>query len=267
MNGPGTGARDDSRTLVETALRHQRTTLAVLLVVLPLACWAWIVLMARDMYGSMQGSSAWMMTSDWDATHLLLLWAMWAAMMAAMMLPAAAPVLLLYAGSVRGRAGVGHPRFQIYLMAAGYIAAWSIFSAGATALQRWLAQELLLTPMMEPAMPGLSAGVLALAGLYQLTPLKRVCLRSCRSPLAFLMAHWHPGLRGAAWMGVLHGTHCLGCCWALMLILFAGGVMNLSVIMALTAWVLVEKTTPVGERGARAAGVLLLGLAAWTLWR
>ncbi len=266
MGEPDVDSGASARTVVEAALQHQRSTLLVLLVALPAACWTWVILMARDMYGSMRGAAGWMMTPDWDAPHVLLLWAMWAVMMVAMMLPSAAPVVLLYAGAVRQRSSLRRPRLHIYLMAAAYIAVWALFSAGATLLQRWLARAFVLSPMMEPATPVLSAVLLATAGAYQLTPLKRVCLRSCRSPLAFLMTYWQPGLAGAARMGARHGVYCLGCCWALMLMLFAGGVMNLAVILALTVWVLVEKVAPLGERSARVVGVLLLALAAWTLW-
>ncbi len=254
-------------TLVESALRHDRAVLVVVLVVIPLICWAWIVAMARDMYGSMTGPSAWMMTAVWDTPHLILLWAMWAVMMAGMMLPAAAPILLLYGGAARNRDGGVHGAARVYALAGGYLLVWGLFSVGATLLQRLLATRLLLTPMMEPATPGAGAVVLIVAGLYQLTPLKRVCLQSCRSPVAFLTRHWRPGAGGAFRMGVEHGVYCLGCCWALMLVLFAGGVMNLTVILALTAWVVVEKIAPFGEQSARVSGALLLGVAGWMLLR
>jgi predicted metal-binding membrane protein len=133
----------------------------------------------------------------------------------------------------------------------------------ATALQRLLATQVLLTPMMEPATPLFAAGVLVAAGLYQFTPFKRACLTTCRSPLAFLMQHWRPGAAGALRMGIEHGTYCLGCCWALMLLLFAGGVMNLWVILGLTVWVALEKLAPFGQQSARIGGALLLVLAAW----
>ena len=117
--------------------------------------------------------------------------------------------------------------------------------------------------MMEPATPLAGAVVLAIAGLYQLTPLKRACLRACRSPLGFMVQRWRGGGAGAFRLGMAHGTHCLGCCWALMLILFAGGVMNLVVIITLTAWVLVEKIAPFGERTPTASGIVLLAIAVW----
>ena len=252
----------DAPTLVEAALRHGRLVLFMVLVVLPAACWTWIVVMARDMYGPMTGASAWMMSVTWDAPRLLLLWAMWAAMMAGMMLPSAVPFVLLYAGAARRAPEEGSAALRIYALAGGYVLAWAVFSAAATLLQRGLARLFVLTPMMEPASPAAAAALLAVAGVYQFTPLKRACLRACRSPIDFLGRHWRRGAAGALRMGLSHGAYCVGCCWALMLILFAGGVMNLAVILALTAWVIVEKLAPFGQQSASVAGALLLAAAA-----
>ncbi|HEX4914713.1 MAG TPA: DUF2182 domain-containing protein [Vicinamibacterales bacterium] len=257
----------DDRTLVESALGRPRLSLAVILIALPLACWAWVVAMARDMYGPMTGPSAWMMTVTWDAPRLVLLWAMWAAMMAGMMLPTLTPLLLLYARAMRNRANIDNASARIYAMAAGYVVVWAAFSVGATLLQRALASASLLTMMMEPASVGAAAALLFIAGIYQLTPLKAACLRGCRSPITALTAGWREGTSGAFRMGVSHGLYCLGCCWALMLLLFAGGVMNLAVILVLTAWVAVEKLAPFGAHTAKAGGVLLLAAGAWMWWR
>ena len=251
----------ESRTLVESALQHERGVAAALLV-LAIACWTWIAVMATDMYGTMDGASAWMMTTHWDTVHLLLLVAMWVAMMTAMMLPSAAPLILLFAGAARAR-GEEDARRKTYAIATGYLVVWLLFSVAAAVLQRALASRSVLTPMMEPESTMAAAAIFAIAGMYQLTPLKRACLRVCRSPLAFLMQHSRSGTSGAFALGVRHGAYCLGCCWALMLLLFAGGVMNLWVVVALTAWVLIEKFAPFGERLARVSGVALLVLAAW----
>lgn len=229
--------------------------------------WWWIVAMARDMYGAMSGSSAWMMTSVWDPSHLFLLWSMWAVMMAAMMLPSAWPMLAMHAAFARRQAAGRGYVANLYLFAGGYVLVWAIFSAVATLLQRVLAGALVLTPMMEMASPTASATLLIVAGVYQMTPLKRVCLGSCRSPLGFLTRHWRRGRTGAALMGLEHGLHCLGCCWALMLLLFAGGVMNLYVIAALTLFVALEKMLPMGEQGGRISGALLMATAAWVLFK
>ena len=223
--------------------------------------------MAQDMYGPMTGPSAWMMTPVWGWRHIFLLWLMWAVMMAAMMLPSAMPLLSLYDAALRKRAGAGSAGLRVYAMAGGYLLTWAAFSVGATALQRLLARALVLNPMME--MPGRTAvGItLLLAGLYQLTPWKATCLRQCRSPLGFIVQRWRNGTGGAGLMGLEHGAYCLGCCWALMLLLFAGGVMNLTIIVGLTAIVLIEKVTPVGVAVSRALGVGLIAGGAWFLVR
>jgi predicted metal-binding membrane protein len=241
-------------------VRPDRIRLAGLLILLPLVCWAWIAVMARDMYGPMTGASAWMMTPRWDAPHLALLWAMWAVMMTGMMLPPAAPLILLAGGTGQVRDG------QTLLLALGYLAVWALFSVGATALQWGLGRLLIVTPMMEVSSRRAGAVFLAIAGLYQWTPWKRACLATCQSPLAFLMRRWRSGGWGAFRMGVEHGTYCVGCCWALMLLLFAGGVMNLAVIAALTAFVAFEKLAPVGVQSTRTSGALLVAVAAWISW-
>jgi predicted metal-binding membrane protein len=198
--------------------------------------------------------------------HLLLLWAMWAVMMTGMMLPSASPMLLLYGFAARRSVPKSAGR-QIYAIAAGYLAVWTVFSLGATALQRVLAEFLLISPMMETTSRAAGATLLLIAGVYQFTPMKHACLRTCQSPFGFLMSHWRNGSSGAFRMGLEHGAYCVGCCWALMLLLFAGGVMNLVVIAALTAFVAFEKLTPFGVQGARVSGVLLMMAGVWMMVR
>ena len=113
----------------------------------------------------------------------------------------------------------------------------------------------------------IAAIVLVLAGVYQLSPLKRACLAACQLPMAFLMRRWRSGIGGAFRMGLEHGWYCVGCCWALMLLLFVGGVMNLTVIAALTAFVAIEKLTPFGTWSAQLSGALLIATAAWMVLR
>jgi predicted metal-binding membrane protein len=252
--------------LLVLALRAERTPLILLLILLPLASWSWIVVMARDMYGPMTGASAWMMTSHWNAPHLLLLWAMWAVMMTGMMLPSASPMLLLAGGTARQQTGTGGGRVM-YGLASGYLAVWALFSIGATAIQWLLVRLFIVSPMMELTTPAAGAVLLAVAGVYQLTPLKQACLTTCQSPLAFLIRRWRHGAWGGFRMGLEHGAYCVGCCWALMLLLFVGGVMNLMVIAALTAFVAFEKLVPFGGRSAYVSGALLLAAAVWMLLR
>jgi len=235
------------------------------LVAVTALCWLWIVPMARDMYGPMTGPSAWMMAATWDTRFVLLLWAMWAVMMAGMMLPSASPMLLLYAATLRRGSNAARAPLGVSAMAAGYLLVWFLFSAAATALQRLLSGLFLITPMMEMANPWAGGILLIVAGVYQLTPIKATCLGACRSPLSFIMQRWRSGALGALRMGVDHGVYCLGCCWALMLLLFVGGVMNLWVIAALTVFVLVEKMAPFGAQTGRLAGLALIGLGVWVV--
>lgn len=251
-------------TLLETAMESRLLSTGLLLVLLPLASWAWIVVMARDMYGPMTGASAWMMTPTWDPSHVLLLWAMWAVMMIAMMLPSAAPTVLLY-GAIARRGAEGHPVLRLYALATGYLAAWAVFSVAATALQRVLSAFLLVTPMMEPNSRLVGGVFLLVAGVYQLTPAKQACLKTCQSPFGFLIGQWRSGASGAFRMGVLHGMYCVGCCWALMLLLFVGGVMNLAVIAALTAFVAFEKLVPLGRAGIWLSALSLIAAGIWML--
>jgi predicted metal-binding membrane protein len=249
------------------SLWRERAAFGAALLVVLLLSWWWIVAMARDMYGAMDGPSAWMMTRIWDGTHLLLLWTMWAVMMAAMMLPSAWPMLATYGALSRKQSSSRWQSTHQYLFSGGYVLVWALFSIAATILQRVLAELLLLSPMMELASPRASAALLILAGVYQVTPLKRICLRSCRSPISFLIQHWRPGSLGAFRMGIAHGIYCMGCCWALMLLLFVGGVMNLYVIAALATLVAIEKIGRAGELGSRVSGGLLIVLALWILSR
>ncbi|HET8699041.1 MAG TPA: DUF2182 domain-containing protein, partial [Gammaproteobacteria bacterium] len=215
------------RTALETALVRDRWLVGGSLAFAVLLCWAWIVPMALDMYGTMSGPSAWMMSPARGVGHHAMLFAMWAVMMCGMMLPSAAPAILIYAAVVR-RSGDGHDAApRAYLFAAGYLAVWTLFSAAATAVQGVLTALTLVSPMMEVTRPALGSALLIGAGLYQMTPLKQSCLQSCRSPAAFITQHWRAGRRGAWRMGVEHGLYCLGCCWPLMLLLFVGGVMSL----------------------------------------
>ena len=262
MHNPPVNERPPTR--LELWLGHDRACLVVLLVLVPLVCWSWIVVMARDMSGPMTGASAWMMTLRWDAGHVFLLWAMWAAMMVAMMLPSAAPLLLLYGVAVRRQGHTLTASRQIYALAAGYATVWTLFSAGATAAQRVLSARLIVSPMMTTNQT-VGAALLIVAGVYQLTPLKLACLQKCQSPLSVMMHRWRSGVAGAFRMGIDHGAYCLGCCWALMLLLFAGGVMNLAVLFALAAFVAFEKVGPFGTHSARVSGALLIAAGTWML--
>jgi len=188
---------------------------------------------------------------------------MWAVMMAGMMLPSAAPTLLLYGAMARKHAEQGSALPGTWLLGAGYLLAWTAFSLAATSVQSALQHAELLNPMMASASQALNGAMIVAAGAYQLTPLKSICLSKCRHPVQFFMMHWRPGAAGALRMGMRHGVYCVGCCWVLMLLLFVAGVMNLAAVALIAAFVLLEKLLPAGPVASRFAGIALivLGLA------
>jgi predicted metal-binding membrane protein len=216
------------------------------------------------MYGSMQGPSAWMMTARWNTPFTLLMIVMWVAMMTAMMLPSTVPTLLLFGLVVRSDPGAS-PAARIYVFAAGYLLVWSAYAAAMTFVQRELFLQSVMSAMMEVQARTVSGALLVAAGLYQLTVLKRACLRACQSPASFLARHWRTGNTGALRLGIHHGLYCLGCCWALMLLLFALGVMNLPVLIGLTVFLIVEKMSPPWLHADLAGGVALTAYGGWLL--
>ena len=220
--------------------------------------------MALDMYGAMQGPSAWMITARWNAPYTLLMVVMWVAMMTAMMLPSAVPTLLIFGLVVRSDPGAS-PAVRVYLFAAGYLLVWGAYGSAMAMVQRELSLHAVMTAMMEVEANRVAGTLLILAGLYQLTPAKRACLRTCQSPAGFISRHWRTGNVGALQLGLRHGIYCLGCCWALMLVLFALGVMNLPVLLALTAFLILEKVAPPWLHAEVTGGVLLTGFGAWML--
>jgi predicted metal-binding membrane protein len=245
-------------TPLEALLERDRLLVASGLALAVLLSWSWLVPMARDMYGDMDGAAAWMVASEWTLPYAATMFGMWATMMLGMMLPSAAPTILLYARVARSAAPPEAAVLQSYAFAAGYVVVWTAFSLASTILQWLLSRAGLLSPMMETRAPVLGAVILFAAGIYQLTPIKGACLAQCRSPAAYVAEHWRAGTHGALRMGLRHGLYCLGCCWAIMLLLFFGGVMSLTWIALLAIAVMSEKLLPFGDLMGRAAGPLLI---------
>ena len=222
-----------------------------------LACWAFLAWTAVDM-GNPLASLMMPMSADWTMPNTLAVFAMWAIMMAAMMLPSAWPMIRDFAKvssrnreTARTRAFVG-----------AYLSVWIVFSLIATAAQWAFQLADLVNPMIVSTSATLTAATLAIAGVYQFSPLKRRCLSQCRTPFGFLLGEWRAGARGAWTMGLRHGLLCVGCCWALMGLLFVGGAMNLAWVAALSVVVAVEKMAPHGDRVALALGVALIAAGA-----
>ncbi|MEE8445167.1 MAG: DUF2182 domain-containing protein, partial [Alphaproteobacteria bacterium] len=222
------------------------------LVATVLACWAYLGLMIRDM--------AAMAVMSGPAT-IAELFVMWVVMQAAMMLPSAIPMILVYA-RLQSAGAACQPLFPaVALFSAGYVVVWSAFSLGAALLHAALTETALLSATGMKLVSSPVAGlVLMVAGIYQWMPWKHACLRRCRTPLGFLMTEWREGRWGPIVMGWRHGVFCVGCCWALMCLLFAAGVMNPIWIVAIAVYVLIEKVAPHGEAITRLVGA---GLIAW----
>ena len=223
------------------------------ILLLALLGWAWMVALPPMQAPMSAGMDAMVMAGPrWTAARALATFAMWAIMMGAMMLPSAAPIVLLH----RRIAGVDRATTpSTAWLTLGYVSVWTVFSALATGVQWGLSQAALLTGSGALVDRPVAAGVLIAAGLYQFAPVKQSCLRLCRSPVSFLMRSYRPGARGALRMGLIHGAFCLVCCWAAMALLFVGGVMNLLWITGLSVFVLVEKALPFGETAGKALGL------------
>lgn len=192
---------------------------------------------------------------QWSAANWLAVFVMWTVMMAAMMLPSAAPMVMCFSVLNRRR-GDGA---RTFFFAAGYLALWAVFSGAVTVAQWALQSAGWVSPMIVSVSPVFSAALLLIAGVVQFSTFKNACLRACRSPLGFLISDWSDGLFGAWRMGMRHGLYCTGCCWGLMALLFVGGAINLLWIAALAILVAIEKLAPKGDLVGRLLGGVMIG--------
>lgn len=259
--------------MIEAALRRDRVVVMAGLVLVTISAWVWtlagagVSTNASGSHSMTKAMGSMVMTAvPWSPFHAALIFCMWWTMMAAMMVPSAAPVILLFA-AIHRRQHSSPPFSAAGLLTVGYLAVWGAFSLASTLVQWGLEGGGLISTETMGVGGALAGGILLAAGLYQLTPLKQACLRRCRSPVAFLAAHWRPGAAGAFRLGLAHGAYCLGCCWFLMALLFVGGVMNPLWIGALALYVLAEKLAPRGHLLSRASGLLLAGWGIFMLAR
>jgi predicted metal-binding membrane protein len=194
---------------------------------------------------------------------------MWVIMMIGMMTPSATPMILIYARVARQAEKDGKSIASTGWFAFGYFLSWSGFSLFAAVAQAALEHAALVTPMTTTVAPRIGGMVLIAAGLYQGTPIKQACLRHCRSPFAFLQTQggFRKGIANSVRLGLSHGLYCIGCCWMLMALLFAGGVMNVAWIAAIAIFVLIEKIVPAWRAIARLTGVALIVAGLWFLIR
>lgn len=241
---------------IASPLARVRTPLLGALLVLTAAAWAVVVWQSSMADGEdMQN----MLTMDMGLPLFL---AVWAAMMVAMMLPTAAPMILTFAWVQEGKQRRGNSYVPTWVFVSAYLAIWTVFGALAYAAAVG-ANELANSSMwlMDNA-ARIGGGVLIAAGLYQLSPLKNICLSKCRAPLSFIHGSWRDGYGGALRMGLEHGLYCLGCCWLFFVIVFPLGMMNVAVLAAIVLLIFAEKSLPFGQRARQLAAVALLAYGA-----
>ena len=257
---------------LERLLARDRRLIAVALAALVVLAWGYLLVLSKQMsddasMASMPGMRAMANMPDLSgvtagaAQAIALTVLMWWTMMIGMMVPSAAPMILQFGNVQRRELAAESPKLRVALFTAGYLAIWAAFSVLAAVAQLALTKLALFAPLDLTVTAWLGAVLVALAGVYQLTPLKNACLRRCRSPAEFLSSHWRRGNAGAFRMGIEHGLYCVGCCWLLMSLLFVVGVMNLVWVAVIAAFVLIEKLVPQGETTAKINGVALLALA------
>lgn len=269
----------EATSLTESLLRRERWIVLSGLAAITVLSWTYILTGAGTGMSARAMTIAWLFphrmagtplqSAGWTSGYWIIMLLMWWVMMIAMMTPSAAPVILLYARATRYAQGTGQLGRSVVPAAAfagGYLLAWFGFSLFATLLQRELERSGGISAMwMASRNAGLSAAILMLAGVYQLSPWKHTCLNHCRAPAEFLARHRRPGRLGAVRMGIEHGAFCVGCCWLLMALLFVGGIMNVLWIAVLAIFVLLEKIAPQGRWFARVTGIILVAWGAATL--
>jgi predicted metal-binding membrane protein len=224
---------------------------------LTILAWVYLVKASAAMNGMAMDAAAMPDMQMWTAPDVWMLFIMWSVMMIGMMLPSAAPVLIVAIGAYRHRTGRSvTPEAVAFL--GGYLIQWIGFSVIAALAQAGFHRAAVLSPMMVTSSMLVGGIILIVAGIYQFSALKRACLAHCRTPLGFFSSEWREGVRGALVMGVHHGRYCVGCCWALMAVLFVAGVMNLLWVAAIALLVFAEKLLPIGPAVSRGSGVLLM---------
>jgi predicted metal-binding membrane protein len=255
---------------LESALQNDRTIVLAALGGMAAVAWAWMLHEARGMQQTGVCECLGMAMSGpdikpWATATITPLFLMWAGMMVAMMIPSAAPMILMFARVNRQRRELEKPFVPTSLFFLGYLAVWSLFSLAAALAQWALHGAALLSPMMTSRSPMLGGVLLISAGAFQWTPWKRACLDHCRSPLSFLLGEWREGSWGALAMGIRHGAWCTGCCWLLMMLLFVAGVMNMVWVAVITILALLERVLPPGMRFGAVTGAVFVAWGAWMI--
>lgn len=236
-------------------LRERNLILVSLLI---LAGASWLIVLWQSAGTSTAMGAGWTM-----GMRIPLFMAIWIAMMAAMMFPTAAPMILTFARISAGKRQQGQAPVPAWVFTGAYLLVWTLFGALAYLAAAGVDWQVSQSMWWKDHAVRVGGAAIALAGLYQFSPLKHTCLSKCRTPLGFILGFWRDGYAGALNMGFRHGAYCLGCCWFLFVILFPLGVMNVTVMILITALIFAEKSLRFGEHVARAAGLALLAYGAF----
>ena len=238
----------------EAPLARERNLILFSLLALAAASWTVLLWQSRAMDEEMMG-----LTMGLTAPLFL---ALWVVMMVAMMFPTAAPMILTFARVHASKRERGQPYVPTWVFVAAYLTVWVAFGAAAYGVAVGAESLADRSPWLMENAGRIGGAVLVLAGLYQLSPLKHVCLSKCRSPVAFILGSWRDGYWGSFRMGLEHGSYCLGCCWLLFVILFPLGVMNVGVMALITLLIFAEKALPLGRQAGLAAALVLMAYGA-----
>jgi len=246
---------------IESLLQREQLLVFSGLALITVLAWAYMLHMAWGMVGKGMDINL-ACLGHWGPGDLAHMFIMWSIMMVAMMVPSASPMIIIFASVNRQRSGMQGPFIPTWLFVLGYLTAWTVYSALATLVQWGLHTAALLTHTLVITSPLLAALLLVATGIFQWTPFRDACMTQCRSPFGFIITEWREGRWGALIMGLKHGIYCVGCCWMLMTLCFALGVMNMLWMAALTAFMLLEKITD-NKWISRTAGLILV---VWGLW-
>ena len=231
-------------------MQRERNVILALLLVLAAASWALLIWQSAMMNNQAMG-----LTMGMGAALFL---SIWVVMMVAMMFPTAAPMILMFARVQRDKRQNGRAFVPTWVFVSAYLLIWTLFGVLAYVGAVWAERLAQQVPWLMANAARLGGGVLVLAGLYQLSPLKRSCLTKCRTPLDFILTSWRDGYLGSFRMGFEHGVYCLGCCWLLFVIFFPLGMMNVAAMAVVTLLIFAEKSLPMGQRIAQLAALALI---------
>ena len=253
--------------LLESLFKRDRYIVGAGLFFVAAIGWGYLLFLAWDMrLGGVGGGMSMSRVNPWSPVDFALMYVMWAVMMVSMMVPTAAPMILTFVNINRRRMETKRPYVSTSVFLMGYLIIWFGFATLATLSQWALHQAALLSSMMGSVGPIVGGSLLVVAGVFQWTPFKNICLNHCRTPIGFMMTEWREGTRGALVMGVRHGGFCLGCCWFLMALMFAAGIMNIVWMAGIAAYMLVEKVVPAGPWGSRLTWTAGGAMVVWGSW-